>query len=45
MKIHHPISYIRRQNIGNVLLMHKMGLGIFSLAYIIRSDVFIIYIT
>ena len=33
MKIHHPINYIRRQNIENALPMRKMGLGIFSLAY------------
>ena len=52
MKIHHPISYIQRQNIENALPMHKMiwddflhGLGIFSLAYIVRSNVFMIYIT
>ena len=52
MKIHHPISYIQMQNIENTLPMHKMilddflhGLGMFSLAYIVRSNVFMICIT
>ena len=37
MKIHRPISYIQWKNIENALPMHKMDLGIFSLAYIVRS--------
>ena len=45
MKIHHPISYIQMQNIENALPMHKMGSGIFSLTYIVRSNFFMIYIT